>query len=173
MIKVASLTKRKPILTFVRLLGALLLAAMALRSTPAFAGNVCRNADLQGAYVYSINATAINFPPNGPVSILGKITLDGRGNFAGTVNGEIAGAFDLTDNPVTGTYSIAADCTGSWTTDYLNPDGTPGLTLHWSLVLVDDIDGRKYAELMGTGLGAVNTGENTVKPMFAPAQNSQ
>jgi len=156
-----------------RLAAAAGLAAMALHSAPAFAGNVCSNADLQGAYVYSINATAINFPPNGPVSILGKITLDGRGNFAGTVNGEIAGAFDLTDNPVTGTYSIAADCTGSWTTDYLNPDGTPGLTLHWSLVLVDDIDGRKYAELMGTGLGGVTTGENSVKPMFAPAQNSQ
>jgi len=40
-------------------------------------------------------------------------------------------------------------------------------------VLVDDIDGRKYAELMGTGLGGVITGENSVKPMFAPAQNSQ
>jgi len=82
-----------------RLAAAAGLAAMALHSAPAFAGNVCSNADLQGAYVYSINATAINFPPNGPVSILGKITLDGRGNFAGTVNGEIAGAFDLTDNP--------------------------------------------------------------------------
>jgi hypothetical protein len=81
MTKVAPLTKRKPIPIFVRLLGALLLVAMALHSAPAFANDVCTNADLQGAYVYSVDATAINFPPNGPVAILGKISLDGRGNF--------------------------------------------------------------------------------------------
>jgi hypothetical protein len=163
--KEVELTNRKPISTVVRLLGALLLAAMALRSAPAFAGNVCSNADLQGAYVYSVGFTAINFPPNGPGAIMGKITLDGRGNFAGTVNGSVAGVISLVDVPITGTYSIAVDCTGSWTTIY------PGLTAQFSLVLVDDIDGRKHAEFIGNGADAVATG--TVKPMFAPAQNSQ
>ena len=168
MTKVSPLTKRKPILTFVRLLGALLLVAVAIPqawSAPAFAGEFCNNADLQGAYVYSVDGTAITIPPIGPVAILGKITLDGGGNFVGTVNGGIAGAFGLDDVPVTGTYSIAADCTGSWTTFY------PAFTAHFSLVLVDGIDGRKHAELVGTGTGGVATG--TVKPMFAAAQNTQ
>jgi len=147
-----------------RLAAAAGLAATALCSTPAFAG-VCNNADLQGAYVYSVGFTAINFPPDGPGAIMGKVTLDGRGNFAGTVNGSVAGVISLVDVPITGTYSIAADCTGSWTTIY------PALTAQFSLVLVDDIDGRKHAELIGNGADAVATG--TVKPMFAPAQDSQ
>ena len=125
MTKVAP-TKRKPILTFVRLLGALLLIAVAIpqaRSAPVFAGEVCNNADLQGAYLYSVAEQL------GPVAILGKITLDGRGNFAGTFNVSIDGAI-ITDAPLTGTYSIAADCTGSWTTVH------PAETHHFSVVLV-------------------------------------
>ena len=31
--------------------------AMALHSAPAFAADVCTNADLKGAYAYSVNAT--------------------------------------------------------------------------------------------------------------------
>jgi len=165
MTKVASLTKRKSILTFVRMLGALLLVAMALHSAPAFAGDVCNNADLDGAYAYYVGGTAVNVPTLGPVAILGKVTVDGRGHFAGTVNGGIAGAFNLTDLPITGSYSIADDCTGSWTTNY------PSITIQWSLVLVDDLDGRKHAELVETDLAGVSTG--TVKPMFASAQNNQ
>ena len=154
MTKVAPLTKRKPILTFVRLLCALLLVAVAIspaQSTPAFAGEVCTNADLQGAYLYSV-AEQI-----GPVAILGKITADGRGNFAGTFSVSITGVI-ITDAPLTGTYSIAADCTGSWTTVY------PAETHHFTLVLVDGIDGRKHAELLSTDAGTVATG--AVKPMF-------
>ena len=64
MTKVAPLTKRRPILTFVRLLGALLLVAMALHSAPAFADDVYTNADLDGAYVYSVGRTALATLPS-------------------------------------------------------------------------------------------------------------
>jgi hypothetical protein len=130
--------------------------AMALHSAPAFAADVCKNADLEGAYVYSVDATSLTIPPVGPLAILGKITLDGKGNFAGTINGSIAGEI-LPEVPITGTYSIADDCAGSFTTIY------PLFTAHFSLVLVDGVDHRKHAELLATDAGTVGTG--AVKPM--------
>lgn len=130
--------------------------AMALHSAPVFASDVCKNADLEGAYVYSVDATSLTIPPVGPLAILGKITLDGKGNFAGTINGSIAGEI-LPEVPITGTYSIAGDCTGSFTTIY------PLFTAHFSLVLVDGVDHRKHAELLATDAGTVGTG--AVKPM--------
>jgi len=131
--------------------------AMALHSAPAFAADVCRNADLEGAYAYSVDATSLTIPPVGPLAILGKITLDGKGNFAGTIDGSIVGGI-LPQVPVTGTYSIADDCAGSLTTIY------PLFTAHFSLVLVDGVDHRKQAELLAIDAGTVGTG--AVKPMF-------
>ena len=130
--------------------------AMALHSAPAFAAEVCTNADLGGAYVYSVNATSLSIPPLGPLAILGKITVDGKGNFAGTINGSIAGEI-LPNVPITGTYTIASDCTGTLTTIY------PVFTAHFSLVLVDGVDHRKQAELLAIDAGTVGTG--AVKPM--------
>jgi hypothetical protein len=131
--------------------------AMALHSAPAFAADVCKNADLEGAYAYSVDATSLTIPPVGPLAILGRITLDGKGNFTGTINGSIAGEI-LPDVPITGTYSIAGDCTGSFTTVY------PLFTAHFSLVLVDGADHRRHAELLATDAGTVGTG--AVKPMI-------
>jgi hypothetical protein len=131
--------------------------AMALHSAPAFAADVCTNADLNGSYVYSVNATSLTVPPVGPLAILGKITLDGKGNFAGTIQGSIAGEI-LPEVPITGTYSIAGDCTGSFITIY------PVFTAHFILVLVDGVDHRKHAELLAIDAGTVGTG--AVKPMI-------
>jgi hypothetical protein len=131
--------------------------AMALHSAPAFAADVCKNADLEGAYAYSVDATSLTIAPVGPLAILGKITLDGKGNFAGIINGSIAGEI-LPEVPITGTYSIADDCTGSFTTIY------PLFTAHFSLVLVDGVGHRKHAELLATDAGTVGTG--AVKPLF-------
>ena len=130
--------------------------AMALHSAPAFADDVCKNADLDGAYAYSVDATSLTVPPVGPLAILGRITLDGKGNFAGTINGSIAGEI-LPEVPITGTYSIADDCTGSFTTIY------PLFTAHFSLVLFDGVDHRKQAELLAIDAGTVGTG--AVRPM--------
>jgi len=112
--------------------------AMVLHSAPAFANDVCRNADLEGAYAYSVDATSLTIPPVGPLAILGRITLDGRGI--------------LPEIPITGTYSIDGDCTGSFTTIY------PLFTAHFSLVLVDGGDHRKQAKLLAIDAGTVGTG---------------
>ena len=90
--------------------------------------------------------------PLGPVAILGKITLDGKGAFSGSVNGSIAGAFILIDVPVTGTYSVASDCTGTLTTFY------SGFTGHFRLVLVQGPKDGKTAQLVEIDEGAVGAG---------------
>jgi len=131
--------------------------SLALHSAPAFAGEACNNADLDGSYEYSVNATSLTVPPVGPLAILGKITLDGKGNFTGTINGSIAGNI-LPDVAITGTYSVAGDCTGSLTTNY------PVFSAHFTLVLIDGADHRKHAELLAIDAGTVGTG--AVKPML-------
>ena len=118
--------------------------------------NGCSNATLKGDYGYSVAATSITIPPAGPLAILGKITLDGKGNLTGSINGSIAGNI-LTDVPITGTYSIASDCTGTLVTIY------PAFSAHFSLVLLEGIDGRKEAELLATDAGTVGAG--AVKPV--------
>jgi hypothetical protein len=59
--------------------------------------------------------------------------------------------------PITGTYSIASDCTGTFTTIY------PAFTARFSLVLIQGVEGRMVAELLETDAGTVATG--TVNPV--------
>ena len=111
----------------------------------------CSNATLKGDYGYSVNGTSLDIPPVGPLAILGKITLDGKGNFAGTINGSIGGTL-ITDVAITGTYSIGSDCTGTVVTVY------PAFTAHFTLVLIDGVEGRREAELLSLDAGTVGTG---------------
>jgi hypothetical protein len=118
--------------------------------------NGCSNATLKGDYGYGANGISVTIPPVGSVAILGKITADGKGDFSGSANGSIAGNI-LTDMPITGTYSIASDCTGTLTTFY------PAFTAQFSLVLVEGVEGRREAWLLETDAGTVATG--TIKPV--------
>jgi hypothetical protein len=130
---------------------------MGLTVLPAVADDKgCSDASLKGDYAYEVIGTAVTLPPAGPVGILGKITLDGNGAFSGSVNGSIAGVILLTDVPVTGTYSVASDCTGTLTTNY------PGVTIHFNLVLVEGARGSNGAEFVG-GEGGPSTG--TLNPV--------
>lgn len=140
-----------------RVLGTLAIAALliGLGVLPAAADDKgCSDASLKGDYAYAVNAISFTIPPVGPVAILGRITADGKGSFSGSINGSLAGTI-ITDVPVTGTYSVASDCTGTLTAVY------PAITVHFSLVLVEDVKGSKSAELLiidagGFGTGTVN-----------------
>ena len=137
-----------------RVLGTLAIAAllMGLSVLPAAAADKgCSNSSLEGDYAYAVNSTSLTIAPVGPVAILGKITADGQGSFSGSINGSIAGNI-LTDVPITGTYSVASDCTGTLTTVY------PAYTAHFSLVLVEGVKGSKRAELLAIAAGTVGTG---------------
>ena len=118
--------------------------------------NGCSNATLKGDYGYGVNGISITIPPVGALAVLGKITLDGKGDFTGSANASITGNI-LTDMPISGTYSVASDCTGTLTTFY------PAFTAHFSFVIVEGVEGRKDAELLGTDAGTVATG--TINPV--------
>jgi len=130
---------------------------LGLSAIPASAeDNGCSNATLKGDYAYAVSGSA-TIPPAGFVAILGRIALDGKGSFTGSVNGSIAGIVILKDVAVTGSYRIASDCTGTLTTDY------PAFTAHWSVVLVEGAGGQRRADLVETDAETVGTG--TVSPM--------
>lgn len=128
---------------------------LAFNIIPTSANNGCSNATLNGDYGYLATGTS-TIPPVGSVAVLGKITLDGKGNFTGSATGSIAGNI-LTDMPITGTYGIASDCTGTLTIIY------PAFTAHFSLVLVEGVEGRSEAVLVETDADTVATG--TINPV--------
>jgi hypothetical protein len=108
-------TKRKPILIFVRLLGALLLVAVAL-APKVQAGEIeaqCPRGDatLRGTYMSKGGGTIVG---TGPITFIGTVYFDGQGGvtnpFTGSLNGTIIRA---TGAENFGTYSINSDCSGT------------------------------------------------------------
>ena len=69
----------------------------------------CSNASFKGSYGASCEGTLVGV---GPLAVVGVLTADGNGNISGvetlSVNGVITQGV-----PLTGTYTVGADCTGS------------------------------------------------------------
>ena len=126
-------------------------SAMAQSANEGPGNRGCSNRMLSGDYSYAINGITPTTPGFPPFAILGKITADGNGSFSGSINVNLTGII-ITDVPVTGTYSVASDCTGTLTAVY------PSLTAHFSLVLVEGVKGSKRAELLALDAGTVGTG---------------
>ena len=87
----------------------------------------CSNSSLRGGYGFQFNGNIIGF---GPIAGVGAETYDGAGNHAGTQNVNING-FPIVNQPVSGTYSVNADCTGTQTVN--QPDGQ---VVHLTFVIV-------------------------------------
>lgn len=128
MTKVASLTKRKPTLISLRLLGALVLAAVALAPKAALAHEGeggCSDASLKGTVAFSCSGTVgITSTSAGvPASGVGIFTFDGKGGGSGTQTVVADGAIFVGPlAPFTGTYTVNPDCTASAT---FSPPGAP------------------------------------------------
>ena len=90
------------------------LLATALLSIPARA--VCNNATLRGAYGMENTGRS-----NGVLkSSIDRVVFDGNGNLKGTAVKSVGGV--LKKYTITGTYSVASDCSGSAT--FVNPKET-------------------------------------------------
>lgn len=88
-----------------------LIAVLALCAS-AFAADVCRPDDLQGAYGFRLaGETTISGKPE-PVAGVGRLVFDGAGGLSGVSTVKFAGV--LLGNPVTGAYEAQADCSVSW-----------------------------------------------------------
>ena len=72
----------------------------------------CSNKTLKGSYgSYRTGSTS-----TGPLASLGILFFDGNGNASGSQNVSKNGVFTF-DNPISGPYEVAADCTAKFFTD--------------------------------------------------------
>ena len=72
----------------------------------------CSNKTLNGSYgIYRTGSTS-----TGPLASLGILFFDGNGNASGSQNISRNGVFTF-DNPISGPYEVAADCTAKFFTD--------------------------------------------------------
>jgi len=111
------------------------------------ASGQCSNASLAGKYGFS----AGGLDKHGtPISLLGYINANGKGTFTGTETGSDDGSV-FTNVPLTGTYSIKSDCTGSGTSKLKGQKNTN----HFTLVVVS---GGKNLQFLSTDAPNVQSG---------------
>ncbi len=100
----------------------------------------CTNAGIKGDYglvATGVFVTGAPFP-TGPVDLIGELALSvNKKSGDGVISGEAAGSENGTiltfaDEPVTGSYSVSSDCTGTAT---ITPEGESAL--NFSFVIVD------------------------------------
>jgi hypothetical protein len=104
----------------------------------------CSDANVTGKYGFSISGFAKNAQP---LSLAGYLKADGKGTFTATESGSIGGTIVM-NVPVTGTYSINADCTGTAITKITKAVN------HFNPVVVS---GGKGLQAVGADSGNVET----------------
>jgi hypothetical protein len=98
----------------------------------------CTNAGVEGSFGFEATGVFVaGAPVTGPVAFIGELQLSVNTSGDGVISGEMAGSEDGTifafaEAPVTGSYSVATDCTGTAT---ITPKGRS--TLNFSFVVVD------------------------------------
>jgi hypothetical protein len=98
----------------------------------------CTNAGVKGAYGFDVAGVFVTGAPfTGPVALIGELALSVNTSGDGVISGHVAGSengtiLTFTKEPVTGSYSVSADCTGTAT---ITPKGESAL--HFSFVVVD------------------------------------
>jgi len=105
----------------------------------------CSNSTLTGAYGLSFGGTDKSSAPSTSVGLL---NLDGKGSFTGVVTTSKNGVIQ-SNAPVTGTYKVGTNCTGSGT--FLSGSKTR----HFNLVITSA--GTEF-ELIGTDSGRTLSG---------------
>jgi len=90
----------------------------------------CKTATLRGTYLFDVNGWSVSGGTDKPLAFAGTEYFDGAGHIRGSNAGSVNGA--ITPNVAyTGTYKVAADCTGTFTIGtarhldlYTSPDGS-------------------------------------------------
>ena len=113
----------------------------------------CTNAGAEGTFGFEATGVFVaGAPATGPVAFIGELKFalnsSGKGEISGHISSSENGTIlTFAEESVTGSFTIAADCTGTAT---IRPKGAPAL--HFSLVVVDG----------GKEILAIETDENTV-----------
>ena len=100
----------------------------------------CSRATLQGAYSFTISGQILGGPSPGPINGVAVTTFDGQGGLSQTdfvvKSGAPAGPADAFRTGETGTYTVNADCTGTFTVDF--PDAVPDIKLGERRLALDE-----------------------------------
>jgi hypothetical protein len=113
----------------------------------------CSNAGVKGSFGLAARGTFLAGAPfTGPAILIGELALSVNDSGEGVISGHIAGSgdgtiFSFAEEPVTGSYSVDANCTGTLT---ITPTGESALTFR--IVIVD----------YGKEMLALETNANTV-----------
>jgi hypothetical protein len=90
----------------------------------------CSEATLEGRYLFAQNGVEIKGNDQRPFAIAGYDVFDGNGEVKGVASGNFNGQ-TFRNEPLSGTYSVKANCTGTFTfTDgtrydlFIAPDGS-------------------------------------------------
>jgi hypothetical protein len=99
---------------------------------------ICTNAGIKGGFGLAARGTVLAGPPfTGPLILVGELVLGISPSGDGVISGHMAGSQDgtiltFTEEPLTGSYSVNANCTGKLT---IRPKGEP--QLNFTFVIVD------------------------------------
>jgi hypothetical protein len=129
-----------------RILDKGLLIVAAVFALSLAASGQCSDASLAGKYGFS--AGGLDKHGN-PIRLLGYINANGKGTFTGTETASDDGSV-FKNVPLTGTYSIKSDCTGSGTSKLKGQN-----TNHFTLVVVS---GGKNLQFLSTDAPNVQSG---------------
>jgi len=81
----------------------------------------CTNAGVKGSFVFEATGVFVaGAPVTGPVAFIGELKLSVNTSGDGVISGHFAGSedgtiFTFAEEPVTGSYTVATDCTGTAT----------------------------------------------------------
>ncbi len=128
----------------------------------------CSRATLNGAYSFTISGQILGGPSPGPINGIAVTTFDGRGGLTQTdfvvKSGAPAGPVDAFRSGESGTYTLNADCTGTFTIDF--PEAVPKQQLVLMFVIADH--GRR----INTVVAALYVGPGIDTMTATPAQIS-
>jgi len=102
----------------------------------------CKNTLIAGNYAFTVQGTKLaGAGPTGPQVGVAMTQFDGKGGLSQidtvTIDGQVVA--DWTHTPATGTYSVNADCTGTFTINFT--DGRPPVVANFVVgVNGDEID---------------------------------
>jgi hypothetical protein len=136
------------------------LAASVAISMTAQARDACSLATLRSDYGFAISGQILGGPSPGPINGVALTTFDGRGRLTQTdfvvKSGAPVGPLDAFRTGESGTYTVNADCTGTFTINFA--DAIPTQQLVLMFVLADH--GRKISTVVsalyvGPGIGTM------------------
>jgi hypothetical protein len=93
-------------------------------------GAKCSEATLKGTYLFAQNGVEIKGTDQRPFALAGYDVFDGNGEVKGVASGNFNGE-TFRNEPLSGTYSVKANCTGTFTfkdgtryDQFIAPDGS-------------------------------------------------